>query len=329
MNVRVCTFPEGEDPDSFAKKSTYEELIQYLELNSKDFIQFKASLLMDEAKNDPIKKADLIRDMVVSISKIKDRIQREIYIQECSRIMDISEQVLQNTLAQLVQKDISEAGKKLKNEQKSFEVHKNEENTVSEKIDVLYELEKKIIEILLLYGNKTEEFEDVLLKTNDDGEIENVVDLKKYKVYQRIYLSLQEDEVEFANPLFRELYNDLIFYFNQNEAFNIKHYLAQLKPEFSNQVTDILMNEEHQLLHNWESKQIVVKQKDQTISQYVSETILTLRWFLVNKIIEELKSNISINPETDNTETLSAAMDYYQLINSFSKKLGRVMTRYN
>lgn len=98
MNVKACTFPEGEDPDSFAKKTPYEDLVLYLENNAKDFIQFKASLLMNEAKNDPIKKADLIRDMVLSISKIPDRIKREIYIQECSRIMDISEQVLLNTL---------------------------------------------------------------------------------------------------------------------------------------------------------------------------------------------------------------------------------------
>ncbi len=94
MNVKVCTFPEGEDPDSFAKKTPYEDLVLYLENNAKDFIQFKASLLMNEAKNDPIKKADLIRDMVFSISKIPDRIKREVYIKECSRIMDISEDVL-------------------------------------------------------------------------------------------------------------------------------------------------------------------------------------------------------------------------------------------
>lgn len=330
MNVRVCSFPDGEDPDSFAKKSSYEELLAYLENNAKDFIQFKASLLMDEAKNDPVKKADLIRDMVVSISKIKDRIQREIYIQETSRIMDISEQVLLNTLAQLVQKDLKEAGKSLKEEQqKAFDVVRNDEPVPQEKVDVQYELERKIIEILLLYGHKTEDFEDVILKTNEEGEIEMASEIKEYKVYQRIYLSLQEDEVELANPLFREIYNDLINYFHQNETFSIEQYLSQLPTEFSAEVTDILMNEEQQALHNWEGQQIIVKLKDQSIGQYVSETILTLRWFLVSKIIEELKGEISNEPEADNTEPLSMAMDYHKLINTFSKKLGRVMSRYN
>ena len=329
MNVKVCAFPDGEDPDSFAKKTPYEELVNYLEENSKDFIQFKASLLMNDAKNDPIKKADLIRDMVVSISKIPDRIQREIYIQECSRIMDISEQVLVSTLAQLVQKDISDIGKKQKQDQKAFEVVKNETPVQVEKIDILYGLERKIIEILLLYGNKTEVFEDVLLKTNEEGDIENVIEKKEYKVFQRIYLSLQEDEVELANPLFRAIFNNLINYYLQNESFSIEQYLMHLQPEFAQEVTDILMEDERVVLHNWEGQNIFPKTKNDSISQYVAETILTMRWYLVDRIIEEIKSSISSEPDSDNIEPLSMAMDYYKLINSFSKKLGRVMSRNN
>ena len=329
MNVKVCAFPDGEDPDSFAKKTPYELLVNYLDENAKDFIQFKASMLMNDAKNDPIKKADLIRDMVQSISKIPDRIQREVYIQECSRIMEISEQVLVSTLAQLVQKDLTEIGKKQKQEQKTFEVVKNENATPLAKVDILDGLERKIIEILLLYGNRTEEFEDVFLKTNEAGEIENVTEKKQYKVFQRIYLSLQEDEVELANPLFREIYNHLIAYYLQNETFNIEQYLMQLQPEFAQEVTDILMEDERLTLHDWEGQNIFPKTKEKTISQFASETILTLRWYLVNRIIEEIKSSISTEPDSDNTEPLSMAMDYYSLINSFSKKLGRVMSRYN
>lgn len=329
MNVKVCTFPDGDDPDSFARKTSYEDLVAYLENNAKDFIQFKASLLMDDAKNDPVKKADLIREIVVSISKIPDRIQREIYIQECSRIMDISEQVLVSTLAQLVQKDVAEVGKKLKQEQKAFDVIKTEETETPQKVDILYGLERKIIEILLLYGNIEDEFEDVLMKANEEGEVVTVTEKKNYKVYQRIYLSLQEDEVELANPLFRDIYNDLIGYFHQSENFNMEHYLMQLDQNFAQEVTDILMEDEKVALHNWEAQNIIVKQKNQTISQYVSETILTLRWFLVDKIIEELKGEISQETGADNSETLLMAMDYYKLINSFSSKLGRVMSRYH
>jgi len=332
MNVKVCTFPDGDDPDSFARKTPHDELLRYFDENAMDFIQFKASLLMKDAKNDPIKKADLIRDMVMSISKIPDRIKREIYIQECARIMDISEEVLFNTLAQLVQKEITDRGKKQNNPensgQKAFEVYKNEQTTVKVSVDVQYELERKIIEILLLYGNVEEEFEDVLYKANEEGELQEVKEISKHKVFQRIYLSLQEDEVELANPVFKAIYNDLISYFNQNEKFEIEHYLMQLSSELSQEVTTILMNEEQVTLHNWEAKQIYVKQKDTTISQYVSETILSLRWFLVNKIIEDIKKSITNEEQSDNSENLSMVMDYSKLISNFSNKLGRVMSRY-
>ncbi len=146
---------------------------------------------MQDAKNDSIKKADLIRDMVVSISKIPDRIKREVYIQECSRIMDISEEVLFNTLAQLVKKDLTEANKEYKKEQKAFEVVKDDVSQPTEKVDIQYELEQKIIEILLLYGHKEEKFEDIVLANNEEGELVEVKETKPYKVYQRIYLSLQ------------------------------------------------------------------------------------------------------------------------------------------
>ncbi|MFV5694741.1 DNA primase [Flavobacterium sp. LB3P122] len=331
MNVKVCTFPDGEDPDSFAKKTSYDELVLYLENNAKDFIQFKASLLMNEAKNDPIKKADLIRDMVVSISKIPDRIQREIYIQECSRIMDISEQVLLSTLAQLVQKDFVEVGKKQKQEQlqNAFDYIKNEDTVETDKVDSLYRFERKIIEILLLYGNKTENFEEVLLKSNSDGEIIDVIEIKELKVFQKIYLSLQDDEVEFASPIFREIYKDLIDYYLQNEDSGLEKYINHFQSAIPDEVTNIIMEDEKNVLHNWVGQNIFPKTKEEMLNQDVSDTLLTLRWFLLSEIIEELKNSVSNEPDSDNVESLSLVMNYIELRGKFSKKLGRVVVRYH
>lgn len=120
MNVKVCSFPEGEDPDSFAKQNTLEELTLYLEENAKDFIQFKASVLYEDSKSDPIKKAETIRDIVNSISKIPDTIKKEVYIQECARIMDISEEVLFTTLAQISKKEAQEEHKKSNSHKKAL-----------------------------------------------------------------------------------------------------------------------------------------------------------------------------------------------------------------
>ncbi|WP_333878780.1 DNA primase [Flavobacterium sp.] len=329
MNVKVCTFPDGDDPDSFARKNSFEDLVLYLESNAKDFIQFKASLLMNEAQNDPIKKADLIRDMVVSISKIPDRIKREIYIQETARIMDISEQVLLNTLAQLVQKDITEAGKKLKQEQqKAFEVVKNEVHTPQEKIDIIYELERKIIEILLLYGSLEADFDDYILKANEEGEMIEEKETRTVKVFQRIFLSLQEDEVELANPVFYQIYTDLINYYNQTEAFSIEQYLMQLSPEHAQIVTDILMSEEKELLHNWEAKHIYVKTKSHNVSQYVSEIIISLREYLINRLISDLMQQFNSEIPDDLEEIKTTINDYNKLKVSLTNKIGRIRSTY-
>lgn len=330
MNVKVCSFPDGDDPDSFARKTSHEDLVLYLENNAKDFIQFKASLLMNEVNNDPIKKADLIRDMVVSISKIPDRIKREIYIQECSRIMDISEQVLRNTLAQLIQKDIVEAGKKNKQEQNAFEVVKNEPQQLSEKVDILYHLERSIIEILLLYGNKEEEFIDYVFIKNQEGEMVEQIEKSKSKVYQRLFLSLQEDEIQLANPVFKQIYAALISLYNQETSFSLEHYLQQLNEEQATIITDILMHEEKELLHNWEVKHIYVKDKSQSVSQYVTEIILSMREYLINKLITDLMHGFGqIEHEQQQEEVKANINDYNKLKVYLTQKIGRIRSIYN
>jgi DNA primase len=328
MNVKVCSFPDGEDPDSFAKNNSYEVLKQYLDENSKDFIQFKADLLVKEANNDPIKKAELIRDMVQSISKISDQIKREVYIKECSRIMDISEDVLYNTLAQMLKKDISEANKKYTEEKKAFEVHKNNEQLQPEKINILYELEQKIIEILLINGSKTDDFTETFLSKDEAGNIVEVKETNTYKVYEKIYLALQEDEIELSNPIFKTIYSDIINYYNQNIEFEIDKYISQTSPEIANKITSILMLEERDILHKWESRKIVVEDKNVNLAQSVNETILSYRWYLLNNIIEENKNNITSDVTIDNSEILSTIKDYLSLTSVIAKNLGRVLARF-
>ncbi|WP_396151787.1 DNA primase [Flavobacterium sp.] len=333
MNVKVCSFPDGDDPDSFAKKTPYEDLVKYLDENAKDFIQFKASLLMQDAKNDPIKKADLIRDMVISISKIPDRIKREIYIQECSRIMDISEDVLFSTLAQMAQKDLSEANKKFKQEQKAFDVVKNESTEAIAKIDVVTLLEKSILEILLLYGHHEVEFENVFIQFDENGKEIETIEKVNHKIYERIYLSLQEDEIELANPIFNAIYIDLVAQFHQNESFDKNHYLNNLLPEHAEVVTDILMNDEKYQLHGWlDKKQVFVKEKDdlEILSRLVTETIVTFREYLINKLNHELMLQIQEEtPEFTPEEIITMINDYNKLKVNITRRIGRMRSDYN
>lgn len=328
MNVRVCTFPDGEDPDSFARKNSHDDLVNYLEQNSKDFIQFKASILMKDAQNDPVKKADLIRDMVNSISKIPDRIQREIYIQECARIMDISEQVLLSTLAQMVQKDMVEVGKKQKQEQKAFEIFRNENHELAEKVDSLFIFEREVIKILLLYGNVSEEFKDIVLKVDEEGITKEIQEKREHKVFQRIYLSLQEDEVELSNELFRNIFTDLIDYYNRNENFSLDQYLMRLNPELAQEVTSILMEDEKEVIHNWEGRNIFPKHKNVTIEQNVTDTILSMRLLLIVKVITELQNSLIAEPRADSSEVLPMINDYNTLKNIIAREKGVVVVNY-
>ena len=322
MNVRICTFPEGEDPDSFAKKTPYEELVLYLEQNSKDFIAFKAGVLSDEAQNDPVKKADTIRDIITSISKIPDTIKRELYIKECARIMDISEQVLFTTLAQLTNTAAKDSKKGQHQNQKSFNVvHKAEQQV--QKVDEQYELERKVIEMLLLYATVEADFEEYYLKENDTGDLELDMEVESNTVYQKIFLSLQEDEVEFANELFQVLYYKIIEKLQHDNLLQIDTFINLLEPVLATEITSILMNEERHSLDDWERQNIFPTKKLDLIGRYVNENILSLRRFLVTKKINELNKSVSI--DITNTEIIQEVMDYIVLKKVLSDKLNRVL----
>ncbi|MFT6934913.1 MAG: DNA primase [Maribacter sp.] len=323
MNVKICTFPEGEDPDSFAKNNELEELQLYLQENSKDFIQFKASLLVMEASNDPIKRADTVRDIVNSIAKIPDRIKKEIYIQECAQIMNISEAVLFNTLAQIDKKDITDTQKQEKSQPQAFNVVRNEE--IEEKVDVQFELERKIIELLLVYGDKKEKFEDLVLKENEEGVLVMEPESVESTVFEKIFLDLQEDEIEFTNSQFRDIYYLLIAALNQAEEFAILGFMTGLEQEMANNISSLLMEDEKYALHDWERKDIYPKAKETSIAQLVSETILTLRCFLIKKRMLTLQ-NETQDKQEDNKEVLEEIMNYLQLNTLLNKKLNRVLS---
>lgn len=323
MNVKVCTFPEGEDPDSFAKNNELEAVQTYLADNAKDFIQFKANLLAEEAANDPIKRAETVRDIVNSIAKIPDAIKREIYIQECAQIMNVSEGVLFSTLAQISKKSVADSVKNTKQEQKAFDVVKNE--TAIEKVDVQYELERKIIELLLLYGNEEQKFEDLILKENEAGDLILEPLSLEAKVYEKVYLDLQEDEIELANEHFRGIYYKLIEALNESDDFSINSFLSDLDQELVSEISSILMEEEKYVLHDWERKDIYPKEKQAGVAQLVSETILTLRCFLIKKRMLALQNDTQESTE-DHRETLEEIMNYLNLNKLLNKKLNRVLS---
>ena len=324
MDVRVCTFPEGEDPDSFSRSNTLSELKAYLTDESQDFIQFKASLLAKDAANDPIKKAETVRDIVNSISKIPDQIKREIYIRACSKIMDISEEVLFSTLAQIHSKEAKGHSQKEKRSTNSFQVIKNEPSSIK-KVDRQFELEKKIIQILLIYGDAKETFEDSILKESEvSGELILEPVQHEAKVFEKIYLDLQEDEMEFTNLQFKSIYLNLINSLNQSDEFEVRRFLNGLNQEEAQLVTSVLMEEEKYKLDDWERNHIIPIDKSQNVAQLVSQTILSLRCFLIDKKVAAFKED-TLRKDSDNMSIIQDIQSYLELRSLLSKKLGRVV----
>jgi DNA primase len=264
-----------------------------------------------------------VRDIVNSIAKIPDRIKKEIYIQECAQIMNISEAVLFNTLAQIDKKDITDTQKQEKSQPQAFNVVRNEE--IEEKVDVQFELERKIIELLLVYGDKKEKFEDLVLKENEEGVLVMEPESVESTVFKKIFLDLQEDEIEFTNSQFRDIYYLLIAALNQAEEFAIQGFMTGLEQEMANNISSLLMEDEKYALHDWERKDIYPKAKETSIAQLVSETILTLRCFLIKKRMLTLQ-NETQDKQEDNKEVLEEIMNYLQLNTLLNKKLNRVLS---
>ena len=321
MNVKICNLPENHDPDSFVSEKNLEEVQSYLTKNSKDFIVYKASLLLDDTQNDPVKKAAVIRDMVESISKITDHIKRELYIKQCSSIMNISEQVLYSTLAQIAKKDFNNLRKKPVKEFEPISIVKPAKN--KSQVNELYELERKIIEILILYGNDLIDFEEEVFSQNNDGNSTRKNITRSLKVFEKIYLDLHIDEMEFSNENFKNIYYKIIESFNENKEINIDKFINELNEQQQSEVTNIVMDNEKYFLHDWEKNNIYPKKKKDTIAQLTIETILNLRCYLIDKKVDRFRDEVSVNQLDENY--LEEVVNYSKLKNLLSQKLNRVL----
>lgn len=319
MQVSICTFPDGEDPDSFVRNHQLTEVKQFLKNNTVDFIQFKAKLLAEEGKNEPIRKAETIREIVQSISIIPDAIRREVYIQSCASLMNISEDVLFSTLAQLLQKK----GQQAPQDRKLSEMQVV--NVPKQKVDPRFELERNIISLLLLYGQEEVSFEDVVMQSDEEGKIVLTPTEISAKVYEKIYLDLQQDEVELSTQSFRELYHSLLSIYNAQKPLVMETFLQELTPEQSELVSSIIMNDENNVLHDWERKNIVIKDKKTEIGRWLQQTILNLRCLLIQEKIGELQNQTAESHIETHREILEEVNDYVGLKKNLSNRLDRVI----
>ena len=233
--------------------------------------------------------------------------------------MNISEDVLFSTLAQLLQKKGQQAPQARKlNEMQVV-------NAPKQKVDPRFELERNIISLLLLYGQEEVSFEDVVMQSDEEGKIVLTPIEISAKVYEKIYLDLQQDEVELSTQNFRELYHSLLSIYNAQKPLVMETFLQELTPEQSELVSSIIMNDENNVLHDWERKNIVIKDKKTEIGRWLQQTILNLRCLLIQEKIGELQNQTAESHIETHREILEEVNDYVGLKKNLSKRLDRVI----
>ena len=296
MNVRVLSFPDGDDPDSFARKHTATELLNYLEEERTDFIDFKARMLLDEAQGDPILKSRLVRDIVVSISKIADHIKRELYIKECSRIMDVSEASLFRELSQIDHhnaREYQQAAQRAANRAAAaarLKVARDGENTREEDSDII-RLEKDIISLLLHNAHLPIHMEEVIDTVDENGDIKQEKHSYDTTVAREVIDSLTADGINFTDSVLSIVYNGIKTAYEAGEEISHHLFLTSDNTDVITAVSDIMTDSP--ALHKWDKVGIDITEYKYIAHTYTRDLILRYRVMMVEKMIKDTCDELS------------------------------------
>lgn len=328
LNVKVVLFPDGEDPDSYAKKVSTEELNKYIAENAEDFIRFKTHVLIKDVGNDPIKRAELIKAIVESIAVIPDQIKRSVYTKECSNLLDISEQALINETNKILRKEYSKQLKQTTTQENyispSQELEKESPKDSAEKTTTHWELE--VIRLLLNYGDLSIEFEiEPEEKENNTEEEENIV---KENIAVYIISNLVDDDISFSNAVYQEILNIYVEYLNKEEIPKPTVFTNHTNNKIS-EVAISLFSEKYDLSHNWEKKHnIYVKKESDLLKKGVINTIHSLKLAKLDKLIFENQEKLKSC--TDELELLNLVKEQHILQNikiKIADRLGRIILK--
>ena len=324
MNVKVVLFPDGEDPDSFAKKTSTTELETFIKSHKQDFITFKASILLKDGESDPLKKSELIREIVHSVSLIPDQITRSVYVQEIAKQFDISETIISNELMRLrkntIAKQIQEPELKeapLPQNNGFFDSNQAPELVQNEN-ESNFLFEKELIRLLMKYGIR-------------EVHITNAVDTEKNKtsVIELIHEELNKDELTFDFPLFAKVYSQFVEGLSENTLYTSSFFLRHEDQEIVSFVSDIESNE-RELSHNWVvKKNIFTRLESDDLYSTVIFSIYNFKYNKVDLHLKKIKRKLSSETFEDNDLLLllSEQMAYERVKKVFSEKLGRIILR--
>lgn len=313
LNVKVLLLPEGEDPDSFARKHSSEEIQDYIKNHATDFIRFKANVLLEEAQNDPVKKSELIRDIIHSISLIPNVIQRELYIQETAKLMEVREEVLFKELEQQFKRKQSQQSRERQEQSKelTLEIVKKPEVTVSPRVII----EEALIQLLMQYGDLIVDLKD------EEGELYEIT------VIEEVMAQFQINDLKMGNSVYQAILEDIKMGLEQGELRSGDFFAKIFEVDKTEVATQALIDE-HQVSDNWAEKlQIFIRPKEEGVAKSLTDTLLNYKRVYLEETIgqySEILKDENLSGEA-RKEQLDKIMKLIQTRAEISKALNRLI----
>lgn len=323
MNVKVVLLPDGEDPDSFARKQNATSFQTYMDENAKDFIRFKTSLLLNEVGDDPIKRAELISDIVKSISVIPEAIVRSVYIKETSQLLNISENILVGEVTKIKREELSKSRRssqyqKKREEETPVKEDKSQSSYIpqeGQEGQEFYKFERLIIQTIIRYGNLT-----VCKVITEEGE---EIDIS---VVEYITNDLLTDDITFYSPLHRLILNESNRYIDERgkEGDISRFFLTHPDAQVSKLTAD-LVSDKYQL-SKYHSKEQSIITDDERLDELVPTLLVNFKNALllaeIKHILETLKKPEIANNAEKCDELMQRYIELKDIQSVMAKKLG-------
>ncbi|WP_460544943.1 DNA primase, partial [Echinicola sediminis] len=254
LNVKAVVFPDGDDPDSYSRKVGSEAFQKYLGENARDFIEFKIALYEEEAANDPIKRADTVRQVVQSVAKIPDPITRAVYVKESARLLQMEEEIVLSELNKILLKGQKEAYFKGKGqmepppgppppfppmEESPFETFLPEEKPKVSTRDIVANQEREMLRLLVTYG-----FE----KVSEDLHVCE-------------YLIQETSELEFTTPIYRNIFIEYKRALKKGVLPDADYFIKSDNAEIKSEVINMI-SQRHEMSNNWQSKHMIYTSRE-------------------------------------------------------------------
>lgn len=319
MNVRIVLFPEGDDPDSFVRRHRSIEVEEYINKNSKDFISFKTNLLLEESANDPIKKAGLIKEIVQTIAIIPDSIYRSVYVKECSRLLEVSEQTLVNELNKILRTKLKKQIGADVSEPPVFqpvdqEAPKKEETAQHP----AYYQERELVKILLHYGR-----EELNEKVTDENGVEH---LYSESVARFIISDLAEDNIVFEEPTHQKIFTIFSHALNEGNVPGDQQFISHSEPDVALLAADLLSSPYE--LHNWERKKIYVKTELETLKLNITQCLYKYKERIIDQRLAKVSADLKESGDpNDQFILIQQKMQLDKLRTQINQALGIVISK--